>query len=70
MDNGSDIYIYIPLNLSAKVRWFFQLLKHRVLHMSLYHQERLVSITFSPDYRRIRRDPDTPEELARIFRKD
>lgn len=36
----------------------------------VYHQERLVSITFSPDYRRIRRDPDTPEELARIFRKD
>lgn len=31
------------------------------------HQERLVSITFSPDYRRIRRDPVTPEELEIVF---
>ena len=31
------------------------------------HQERLVSITFSPDYRRIRRDPVTPEELETVF---
>lgn len=33
------------------------------------HQERLVSITFSRDYRQIRRDPDTLEELERIFGK-
>ena len=31
------------------------------------HQERLVSITFSSDYRRIRRDPDTDEELKAVF---
>ena len=31
------------------------------------HQERLVSITFSTDYRRIRRDPVTPEELETVF---
>ena len=33
------------------------------------HQERLVSITFSPDYRRIRRDPDTDEAVAAVFGK-
>ena len=33
------------------------------------HQERLVSITFSRDYHQIRRDPDTTEELERIFGK-
>lgn len=33
------------------------------------YQERLVSITFSHDYRRIRRDPDTSEELESIFGK-
>ena len=31
------------------------------------YQEGLVSVTFSHDYRRIRRDPHTPEELASIF---
>lgn len=33
------------------------------------HQERLVSITFSSDYRRIRRDPDTDEEVEAVFGK-
>lgn len=35
----------------------------------LCHQERLVSITFSPDYRRIRRDLDTDEEVEAVFGK-
>ena len=33
------------------------------------HQERLVSITFRSDYRRIRRDPDTDEEVEAVFGK-
>lgn len=35
----------------------------------LCYQEGLVSVTFSPDYRRIRRDPHTDEELSKIFGK-
>lgn len=35
----------------------------------LCHQERLVSITFSPDYSRIRRDPATDEEVEAVFGK-
>ena len=35
----------------------------------LCHQERLVSITLSPNYRRIRRDPDTDEEVEAVFGK-
>ncbi len=33
------------------------------------HLERLVSVTFSSDYRLIRRDPDTTEELEAVFGK-
>lgn len=35
----------------------------------LCYQEGLVSVTFSPDYRLIRRDPHTDDELKAVFGK-